>query len=47
VILDLQYTLSSPARQWAVALGVPYRDGGEMFELQARAQQEFWTHLRL
>lgn len=43
VVLDLNYSDSSLAREYAVSSGALYLSGLSMFRAQAQAQREFWT----
>lgn len=45
LVFDLNYADSSPAREYALAVGATYISGLAMFRAQARAQREFWTRL--
>lgn len=41
-VIDLNYTMDSPGREFAVMKGLEYQSGITMFQAQARAQQRFW-----
>lgn len=42
VIIDMSYKENSPAREFAASRSIKYQSGHELFELQAKAQQQFW-----
>lgn len=42
VIIDMSYKENSPAREFAALQSIKYQSGHELFELQAKAQQQFW-----
>jgi len=42
VIIDMSYKENSPAREFAAFRSIKYQSGHELFELQAKAQQQFW-----
>lgn len=46
LVIDLNYTMDSPGREYALSIGAKYRSGEAMFLAQGLEQQKFWrTHL--
>lgn len=44
LVIDLNYREDSEARSYALQVGAQYRDGSELFRVQALGQREFWKH---
>ena len=42
LIIDLNYTMDSPGREYALRVGAKYVSGLKMFEKQADLQRQFW-----
>lgn len=47
LVVDLNYTMDSPGREFAIRAGARYVNGEQMFEKQARLQQELWQEAGL
>jgi shikimate 5-dehydrogenase len=45
-VIDLNYGMNSPGRDYAFRLGCDYRDGLAMFRAQAEAQRDYWGSMR-
>jgi shikimate 5-dehydrogenase len=46
-VIDLNYTMDSPGREYAIQVGARHISGLTMFQTQARAQQRFWIEQKL
>lgn len=46
-VFDLNYSMDSPGREYALECGAEYISGLTMFQSQARAQQRFWIEHKL
>lgn len=44
-VIDLNYTMDSPGREYALKAGARYVSGLKMFEAQAEAQRTYWGNL--
>ena len=47
MVIDLNYTMDSPGREYALKTGAKYINGEKMFELQAKLQQKIWQEAKL
>lgn len=46
-VFDMNYTMDSPGREYALKTGARYVSGLTLFQTQARAQQRFWIEQKL
>ncbi len=46
-VFDLNYSMDSPGREYAIECGAEYISGRTLFQSQARAQQRFWIEHKL